>query len=130
MGQNGSIPNNPLFSDWKQSSQESSIYINCKTGDHVERFTINIEPGEESIYKKRMQEQHLFIVKVYYYQISMNKGPKEPPLSCTVYTDHVSALRKNKWQQVISALSILKGFRRLSTSFGLMRVTEDMVSMN
>ena len=47
-----------------------------------------------------------------------------------IYTDRFLPIRINKWQPTITALSILKGFRRLSTSFGLMRVTSGMIGMN
>lgn len=39
-------------------------------------------------------------------------------------------IKKNKWEATTTALRILKGFRRLSTTYGLMKVTEDMVKMN
>lgn len=39
-------------------------------------------------------------------------------------------VKKSKWRPINTALAVLKGFRRLSTTFGPMRVIPEMVRMN
>lgn len=77
-----------------------------------------------------MQEQHAFITKVLYYQPISNSAQSSARQLYNVYTERMLPIVKAKWIPVNTTLSVLKGFRRLSTSFGLMRVTSDMIGMN
>lgn len=77
-----------------------------------------------------MKEQHNFILKVHYYQINSVGLKNNSKQTMNVYTDRFLPINKDKWHPTTTALSILKGFRRLSTPFGLMRVTPEMIGMN
>ena len=76
-----------------------------------------------------MQEQHTFIIKVIYYQQGIAYTTNNVQIF-NVYTERLLPVKQSQWLPVMTALSVLKGFRRLSTSFGLMRVLPGMVGMN
>lgn len=77
-----------------------------------------------------MQEHHNFIAKILYYEpAEKNKIVKEET-KYFVYTERLYPLCNELWTPVTSALSILKGYRRLSSTYGAMRVYEGMVKVN
>ena len=74
-----------------------------------------------------MQEHHAAIVRVLYYH---SAGGNAEDRQFYVYTDRMEPLNRSFWAPVNSALFVLKGFRRLSSMYSLMRVTPKMVGMN
>ena len=76
-----------------------------------------------------MQESHPSIVKVKHLHILKNNSYSNDNL-VYVYTDRILPINRAHWVPVNSALIVLKGFRRLSSLHGWMRVTQKMISMN
>ena len=76
-----------------------------------------------------MQETHSSIVKIRYLHILETKIPSEDKL-VYIYVDRMLPINRANWIPVNTALTVLKGFRRLSSLHGLMRVNQKMISMN
>lgn len=132
MGNNTSL-RNPMFEDWKPHPTLPETYVNLKTKKHVRRDVVILEESEEFIIGKRMNESHSYIAKVEYYQaLEVYKSAigKAKEAKYQIFTDSIYPIMREHWVPVESVLTMLRGFRRLTTSHGFFRVSEDMVRMN
>lgn len=120
---------NKLSDNWKPHPFESDIFINVVSNEQVQRFYLQLSKGHDVYFQKRMQENHPSIVKVRYFHVLENKSHSEDKI-VYVYVDRMLPVNRSNWIPINTALSVLKGFRRLSSIHGFMRVNQKMISMN
>ena len=74
-----------------------------------------------------MNESHFYIAKVEYYNL-LEPCKREPShireSKYQIFTDAIYSIQAQYWVPVDSALLILRGFRRLSTTYGPFEVCE------
>lgn len=76
-----------------------------------------------------MQEHHISIARVLYLQ-TMQLKPQTNEKVIEVYTDRMLPLNPSIWSNYNTTLTILKGFRKLLTLYGYIRVQPYMIGMN
>lgn len=80
-----------------------------------------------------MNETHSYIAKVEYYNLleSSKRDPRNPrDNQYQIFTDAIYPIQAQYWTPIDSSLLILRGFRRLSTTYGPFEVCEEMVHIN
>lgn len=118
-----------VLDNWKPHAFHQDVFTNIITNEQVQRHPAQLSQHQEQIFKKRMQEHHTSIVRVLYYHcVSSMAGTEDRQFY--VYTDRMLPLSRSNWVAVNSTLVVLKGFRRLSSMYNLMRVTASMIGMN